>query len=129
MKKVIENVDFYLSLAHLFYAIASVDNRIESQEKKRINDLIETHWEIEIDGIDGKSILYSTLKKLFKGKMKSEEAYMVFSDFFDKNRESFSKELKKLILDNTTKIALSVSEINKSESILISRLYFLMKDK
>lgn len=129
MDKMVESGDFYISLAHLFYAIAAVDKRIEIEEKKRIRDLVEKQWKIKIDHADSETIIYSTLKKLIKEKMKSEDAFTVFNDFYIDNRELFTEELKKIILDHTTKIALSYSEINKSESVLISRLYFLMKEK
>jgi uncharacterized tellurite resistance protein B-like protein len=129
MDELVKRDDFYESLAHLFYAIATVDNRIKPEEKKKIKDLVEAHWSFDIDHENSKTILFLTLKKLFKKKVDPEDAFLIFSHFFNEKRALFSDELKTRILDHTTKIALSFSEINKSESVLISRLFFLMKEK
>ncbi len=129
MDEIAKRDDFYESLAHLFYAIATVDNQVKPEEKERIRDLVEAHWSFNIDHKNSKTILYSTLKKLFNNKIDPEDAFLIFTHFFNEKHALFSDELKKIILDHTTNIALSFSEINKSESILISRLYFLMKEK
>lgn len=129
MEGVLEKDQFYSCLAHLYYAVIVVDKRVEVEEKKRIKDLVEKYWSIDFDHQNGQDIIFSTLKRLFKEKPKSEEAYSVFCDFFHKNKALFTDKLKRNILDTSDKIAQSFSGRNKSESVLISRLYFLFKEK
>ena len=126
MNKIQKNEDLYTSLAHLFYSIATVDNRIHLKEKEKIKELVDNHWRFNIIHAGSDKIIYSTLNKLFKEKMKSEDAFLFFSNFYNQNSELFTEEIKNIILQETSDIALSFSGINKSESVLISRLYFLM---
>jgi hypothetical protein len=129
MEKILKKDEFYSCLAHLYYAVTVVDKRIEVEEKKRIKDLVEQYWSIDFDYLNGQDIIFSTLKRLFNEKPKSEEAYTVFCNFFNENEALFTDKLKRDILDTSDKIAQSFSGRNKSESVLISRLYFLFKEK
>ncbi len=128
MEEILNRDEFYSCLAHLYYAITVVDKRIEVEEKKKIKDLVEKYWSIDFDHLNGQDIIFSTLKRLFKEKPKSEEAYSVFCDFFHKNLTLFSDKLKRNILDTSDKIAQSFAGRNKSESVIISRLYFLFDE-
>ncbi|WP_420386755.1 hypothetical protein [Roseivirga sp.] len=126
MTKLKTNPEFYKSLAHLFYALVLADRHVEMVEKLAVHGLIRKEWSQESEGLDIEEIFYSTLKKLFQGTYEKEDAFSVFKNFFLKNQSGFSMEVKRHIMDSANKIVSSFSGINKSESIMISRLYFLM---
>ncbi len=117
---------FFESLADLFYAIAVVDNRVRIAEKKKIKELVENDWTILNNDLDSQQIIFSRLKELFDNKYDKEKAFLNFSDFFIRHREDFSQEIKDKIMYTVNKIAVAFAGRNKSESVLISRLYFLM---
>jgi len=120
------NPEFYKSLAHLFYAMVVADRNVEKTEKMALYELIKQDWSGMSDELEVKQLLYATLKQLFQDNYEKEDAFSVFKQFFQKNRESFSEEVRDKILQSSNRIANAFSGVNKSESVLISRLYFLM---
>lgn len=126
VQEVTHNPSFYESLAYLYYAVSTVDGSARLQEKRKIKGLVDAYWTFKTDQLDSRQVVFSTLKKLFKEQYDSESAFQQFSRFFLEHRESFTEGLKKTILDTADKIAMSFSKRNKSESVLESRLYFLM---
>ncbi len=124
-----QQLELYKSLAYLFYATAVVDNRIRIEEKRKIKELVEKDWSYIIDGVNSQEIIFSMLKKLFNEGYDKEEAFSSFKDFFLHHSEEFSEGLKKKIMHTINQIVSAFRGINKSESVLISRLYFLMWDK
>lgn len=128
MEEILKKEDFYISLAHLFYAISAIDHRIEFKEKEKIKELVEDHWAFNVDHSGSQEIIYSTLKKLFTEKTNARDSLSFFSNFYLQNRNLFKKDLEKIILKDLSAIALAFSELNKSESLLISEIYFLMNN-
>lgn len=121
-----KSAGFYESLAHLFYAVAVVDNNARIEEKRKIKELVDKHWHIESEGLNSKRIVFPVLRRLFSEQYDKELAFLNYKEFFLEHRDLFSEELKKKIMYSANKIADAFSGRNKSESVLISRLYFLM---
>lgn len=119
-------VDFYESLAYLLYAVVVVDNHVRIEEKQKVRELVDDLWTIEIQDLDSRSTIFSILKKLFAENYDKELAFLHYKAFFLEHRALFPEELKKKIMFSANKIADAFSGRNKSESVLISRLYFLM---
>lgn len=126
VQNVNHTLSFYENLAYLYYAVATVDGSARIQEKRKIKELVDMYWTLKTEQIDGRQIIFSTLKKLFKEQYDSESAFQHFRQFFLEQPELFDEMLKKTILDTADKIAMAFSKRNKSESVLESRLYFLM---
>lgn len=120
------NPEFYKSLAHLFYALVVADRNVEKVEKVVVHGLIQQHWSVMSEELEIDQLLYATLKKLFKNKSEKEDAFQVFKQFFLENQELFNDEMKEKIMDSANRIVNAFSGVNKSESVLISRLFFLM---
>ncbi|GAB5525884.1 MAG: hypothetical protein Roseis2KO_37560 [Roseivirga sp.] len=123
-----DSADFYESLAHLFYAMAVVDNNVRIVEKQKIRELVNKAWSTQSDNLNISGIMFPILKRLFEDQYDKELAFLNYKEFFLKHRDLFSEELKKKIMYSTNKIADAFNGRNKSESVLISRLYFLMWD-
>ncbi|MCE7994000.1 MAG: hypothetical protein HEP71_18570 [Roseivirga sp.] len=121
-----KSAGFYESLAHLLYAVAVVDNNARIEEKRTIKELVDEHWHIESEDLNSKSIIFPVLKRLFSVQYDKELAFLNYKQFFLEHRGLFSEKLKKKIMYSANKIADAFSGRNKSESVLISRLHFLM---
>ncbi|KYG82467.1 hypothetical protein [Roseivirga echinicomitans] len=127
MKKIEHHIaGFYESIAHLFYGVAVVDNHVRTEEKEVIKELVDKDWTFAADDLDSAETIFAILKKLFAEQYDKEEAFLNFKKFFTEHRELFTEELKKKIMQGANKIVGAFAGINKSESVLISRLYFLM---
>lgn len=120
-----DSADFYKSLAHLFYAVVVVDNNVRIEEKK-IKELTDKDWLTESDHLNIEEIMFPTLKTLFAEQYNKELAFLNYKEFFLEHRDLFTEKIKKKIMYAANKIADAFSGRNKSESVLISRLYFLM---
>lgn len=118
--------DFFENLAYLFYAVVVVDNNVRVEEKRKIKELVDEHWHVESEDMDSKSVIFSKLKTLFTEQCDKELAFHNYKQFFLQHRGWFTEELKKKIMHSANKIADAFSGRNKSESVLISQLYFLM---
>ena len=119
--------EFYQNLASLFYAVAAVDGKIMLQEKYRIKELVDEDWSFKSENWDSQEIIFSTLRNLIVDEYDKEKAFLNFYEFFLANKSNFSTKIRNKILDTSDKIAVSFAGRNKSESVLISRLYFLMR--
>ena len=117
---------FYVSLAHLFYAVAMADRKFAVEEKKAIIDYVSQYWEFETDVIFSKEIIYETLKELIKNKATSQFSFITFRKFYVENQKKFKPELKKRIFDTVNGIADASAGKNKSELIILNQIYKLI---
>ncbi|OEK01008.1 hypothetical protein BFP97_05550 [Roseivirga sp. 4D4] len=120
------DLPFYENLARLFYAMATVDNHVRTVEKRKIKEIIETEWDDTSSSLDSNQVMYSQLKVLFEEAFDKEEAFQLFKAYFLAHRETFTKDLKRKIMHGVNQIANAFGGTSKSESVLVSRLYFLM---
>ena len=120
--------EFYEHLAYLFYAVAAVDNNIVLKEKQKIKELVDKDWSFGSDDIDSKGIIFSTLKKLIAERYNKEDAFLNYKSFFLQNRNEFTPDIRNKIMDTADRITIAFSGRNKSESVLLSRLYFVLAE-
>lgn len=123
---VLHSAEFYNHLAHLFYAIASVDNSITRKEKEEIIRLVDEYWSQENSEQKSKEIIYNCLKKLIADKTDNTKAYEGFKNYFLENITSFDKKVKEKVMDSVYNIANATAKRNKSELILLNRLHQLL---
>jgi len=121
-------VDFYKYLASLFYAVAAVDHNVVIAEKRKIKELVDENWSFKSGDIDSQEVIFSTLKKLITDNYDKEVAFLDFKNFFLKHPEEFPTHIRTKILDDADSITVAYARRNKSESVLISRLYFLLRE-
>jgi LPS O-antigen subunit length determinant protein (WzzB/FepE family) len=119
--------EFYVSVAHLFYAVATIDKNFAKQEKKTIVELVEQYFSQEIDHEQSTEIIYQTLRFLIQKEFTADEAYQKFVKYFEFNKEQFDDQVLHKILVTCHEIADSFSSKNKSELILLARIQALLK--
>lgn len=126
MTNTIKNDKFYESIAHLFYAAAMADKTIILNEKLKIIQLVESHWNINIQKKESKEIIYETLKKLKANKENSDYGFNVFETFFNANSNLFTVKLRSELIKTVNSIINAGLKRSKGELILIGRLSNLL---
>lgn len=117
---------FNESLAHLFYAIAMADKRMETDEKKKIVSIVEKNWISNTNNIESKEIIYETLRFLINEGTSSEAAFDYFKLFVTANKEFFTVDISKKIIKASHSICESFAHKNKSELILLAKIHKLL---
>jgi hypothetical protein len=122
----------YENLGYLFYAIAAADQHVHREEIDKLKILVGKEWlplENSTDsyGTDAAHYISIAFEYLLSEGMSSEDAYKVFSDFYDESEAGFSKDLKRKIKSTATAIAGAFGGKNKKEQLLIGELNRLMK--
>ncbi|WP_028297809.1 hypothetical protein [Olivibacter sitiensis] len=120
-------VKFYENLAHLFYSIASCDDRIDDKEVASVKYLLNNVWldlEPSFDeyGYDAAYQIEAVFDWLVDTKPSSEKAFQRFCKFVQEHPGFVDKKLTTLIIDSANKIAYAFRGRNKSELGLIFRL-------
>ena len=121
--------DLYEKLGHLFYAIAYVDKFIAPEEIKRLQVSVRQQWipaEPPHSAVHVQEIL-DTFHRLKKEQMPADEAFEVFRSYIQAHKSQLDEDLITRIMDTANAITIAYAKRNKSESVLISRLYQLLK--
>ncbi|MDE1205972.1 hypothetical protein [Tenacibaculum larymnensis] len=115
---------FYKSIANLFYAVSMADKNMTVEEKKSIVKRVEKNWSASENKSDSE-LIYETLRELIKEKATSETAYESFKEYYLVHKEEFSKKVIHDLLAASHEISSSYARKNKSELIILARLYKL----
>ena len=126
MDKINELTGFYEALAHLFYSAAMADKSFIRNEKLKIIQLVESHWNTKIQNTESKEIIYETLKVLIAKKETSDGAFHLFETFFNANSSSFTEELRSALIKTVYGITNASVAKSKGELIVIARLNYLL---
>ncbi|CAM1361504.1 conserved hypothetical protein [Tenacibaculum litoreum] len=116
--------EFYKSIANLFYAVSMADKNMTVEEKKSIVKRVEANWSTSENKTDSE-LIYETLRELIKEKVTSEEAYESFKEYYLVHKEEFTKKVIHDLLAASHEISSSYARKNKSELIILARLYKL----
>lgn len=117
---------FHTALAHLFYALIKVDQRIDVHEKKQIVAIVEQQQIDTFETQDDKEYFYAMLRTLIKDNKNIEDAYIIFKNYVIANRDIFTKERSNRVIKGAHKICASFANKNKSELILLARIHKLL---
>ena len=124
MKVITSTKNFYLSITHLFYALAMADKNMVIEEKKIIVNSIKKDWVVH-EEFDSEELMYETMRNLIKETTSAEDAFSTFSIYYTANKEHFSKDIKHHLLEAAHKIAHAQAGKNKSELIFLAKLHLL----
>lgn len=121
------------AIGYLVYAVASADNYVAPEEKQIVHDIINENWRILADkedpfGVRALDFIDKMLGVLEDKHVDSEASIELFKEVYDENRDQFTPELKKFILDVCIKTGSAFNRMNKSELVLISRIEILLRD-
>ncbi|TDQ30107.1 hypothetical protein [Tenacibaculum caenipelagi] len=117
---------FYESIANLFYAVSMADKKMTVEEKKSIVKRVQKNWSSS-GGKSGSELIYESLRHLIGEKVSSEEAYDNFKNYYLTHQKEFSKEVVHDLLVASHEITNSYAGKNKSELIILAKLYKLFK--
>jgi hypothetical protein len=122
----------YENLGYLFYAIAAADQQVRPAEIEKLKTLVAKEWlplENSIDnyGTDAAHYISISFEYLLNESIPSDEAYSVFSDYYQQHSAAFSTELKQKISKTSSAIANAFAHRNKNEQQYITQLHRLMK--
>lgn len=114
---------FYLHIAKLFYAVASIDGEIRDEEYQAFKEALKKEW---LDNRNGKKEVVDEVIKCFQEIQKREEiAQDCFREFLAYKKEHeklFTKSMKNVLWEVSCVIADSVNKKNKSELIILVHL-------
>ncbi|MEO9572253.1 MAG: hypothetical protein ABJH82_10400 [Polaribacter sp.] len=126
-------ISFYENLGKLFYAIAAADNVVEEVEFNVLKETVKNKW-TKIDPVDDDfhSDAAYQIETVFdwlncEGFSDSKTCYNEFIDFKNEHPSLFTQNIKNLIIQTSAKIAASVTDINKSELMLVAKLSLALK--
>lgn len=124
MTSINNSKQFNFNLAHLFYAVAMADKKIEVSEKKKIVTIVEKNW--ITNTANNKEEIYETIRNLISDGISSETAFNQFKNYVKANNTLFTPELSKKIIKSCHSICESFASKNKSELILLAHLHKLL---
>lgn len=128
-----KRLEFYEHIGILYYAIASADNTVRTEELTAVKNLVEKYWlpfEAEIHESNSKESVYilDTFKKLQTSKVwNSDDCYTRFINYKEQHVTLFTNSVRALLLKTASKIADSFASTNKSELILLAKLSIDLK--
>ena len=126
-------MDFYQNLGKLFYAIAAADNHVDEAEFNALKETVKNKW-TKVDPVDDDfhtdaayqiETVFDWLNN--EGFSDSKTCYTEFLDFKKEHPSLFTEAINSLILKTASKIASSVSGLNKSELMLVAKLSLELK--
>ena len=119
-------INLYAELGKLLYAIADTDHVVSDNEKMRLleivkNELIPFAKEADSYGTNFANYTQFEFEILDENIAGSETAFDSFLAYYDTHRDSFTPEMKRLILKVVSELAQSYYGIsNKENEILVS---------
>ena len=124
--------NLYENLGHLFYAIAAADQHVHREEIEKLKNLVGKEWlplENSTDnfGTDAAHYISIAFEYCLSESISTEDAYHVFSDYYEENESAITKDLKRKIKTTATAIANAFAGKNKKEEKVIDQLNKLLK--
>ena len=120
---------FYQKLGKLFYAISASDKQVRNEEFNKLKTLVKEQWR-ENEGVKDHTVYqivyaFEWLKK--NEKLNAEIYFDDFVNYKNENPDLFTDDIKKRILKTAHAIAVSFSDLNKSELIMLAKLDIELK--
>ncbi|TJY35771.1 hypothetical protein [Pontimicrobium aquaticum] len=119
---------FYQNLGKLFYAIASIDGSVRTEELESLKEIVKKEWLLtHLANDDLKLNAQQSIINTFRwlhddNEYNASECYKSFLIFKNNHETLFTNEVNKLILKTARAIAAAFSKVNKSELMLLAKL-------
>jgi hypothetical protein len=122
---------FYKELGNLFYAIASSDGKISTEEKDRLNKEIQFNWKhfdtsTDRFGSDRAFVIQYEFDTMEDSIGSPANAFDSFTAYFKENESEFDKHTRERIFYSARRIAESTRKINADELDYILKLKTLL---
>lgn len=121
--------NLYNALGALFYAIVSVDNRINPKELEPIKRYLEKKQFPVNDNNDAPEKIWNKFDIMLHLKTPAYAAFKEFTSYKQSHELEFTNELKKWIWQIADEITYSFAGKNKSEVIILSKLKSILQRK
>ena len=112
--------EFLKHIASLFYAVAKADKTLSYEEYVVFSKTLDKHWTFL--GNSKIELIRKEFNALQKENIASQVCFNNFVMFLHKHPQSFTKDLKTLILKSANEIAYAFAKINKSELNYMAKL-------
>lgn len=112
----LENLHY--AIGELAYAVASVDGKVQKEERKKFHDIVEVELRCKDYAFDISDIIFQIIDK---DKTDSETTYKWAMDQIKLNSHYLSPELKMTFLKVIEKVAKAYPPVTISERNLIDR--------
>lgn len=122
---------FYQELGHLFYAVASVDKKVERAETAALKKWVRKEWTDLEDSTDefGEDAAFQ-IETVFDWLSENHEhhtyAFGEFETYFLSHKKMFTKDVRVKLLNTCTSIAEAYGSTNKAETSLLERIKILL---
>lgn len=118
--------ELYTELGYLFYAIANIDGRVRTEEKKSLHQLVQTVWkplENSTDSFGTDMANFIEFSFVYENaEVPREHSFQQFSEFFHANRARFTPEIITHILFTAGQIANAYRGKNKKEQDILQEI-------
>ena len=112
--------NFYLHVAKLFYAMASIDGQTRDEEYKTLKETLHKEWK---NNYKGKQPIVDEILNCFqsihKEKNSSEDSFQEFVVYKEKHERFFTNQIRKTLWEVCCSIADAVNKKNKHELIML----------
>jgi hypothetical protein len=120
------------ALGYLVYAVASSDKHVSDEEKKVVHDMLNREWKVLSDredpfGVRAMDLIDKMIIQMDDLDIHSVDAFTEFQKIFDSNREQFTPEIRKFMIEICISTGTAFNRMNKSELVLLSRIEQLLK--
>ena len=120
------------ALGYLVYAVASSDKHVSDEEKKVVHDMLNREWTVLSDredpfGVRAMDLIDKMIIQMDDLHIHSVDAFTEFQKIFDSNREQFTPEIRKFMIEICISTGSAFNRMNKSELVLLSRIEQLLK--
>lgn len=114
---------FYLHIAKLFYAMASIDGSIRDDECASMEQELRSEWLTVYKGKkDIVEVIVNCFYEIREEGVSAQQAFDDFVDYKKAHERLFTKQMKKTLWEVSCIIADTVNKKNKSELILLVHL-------
>lgn len=114
---------FYINLAKLFFAIASIDQTVKPEEVAFLKINLESHLKSsELISSKDVNLIFSEFNSLIDRNKNANDCFEEFKEYYFENNQLFSQTIKSIIWKTADGIAAAYAEKNKSEVILLAKL-------
>lgn len=125
------NEELYAELGKLFYYIASVDGKVQSAERKTLQELIHSVWEPLEDSVDefgtDKSAMIDFSFDFEESANETIDGIQSFEEFYKFNKKEFTPVIIKKILKTGKAIASAYRGNNKDEKAVLEKVETLFQ--
>lgn len=114
---------FFINLAKLFFAIASVDQKVKPEEIAFLKTNIKSQFKSsELFSDSDVNLIFNEFNSLTERNKNTHDCFEEFKAYFIENPHLFSQIIKSTIWETADGIAAAYAGKNKSEVILLAKL-------